>query len=76
MKKINNIFTLLVMALMGLSLAACSNDDLDTNQYQGGVSLNAFGPSPVMRGGQLRFIGSNLAKYAFLVLMLLPLSKW
>ena len=60
MKKINNIFTLLVMALMGLSLAACSNDDLDTNQYQGGVSLNAFGPSPVMRGGQLRFIGSNL----------------
>ena len=48
------------MALMGLSLAACSNDDLDTNQYQGGVSLNAFGPSPVMRGGQLRFIGSNL----------------
>lgn len=60
MKKINNIFTLLVMALMGLSLAACSNDDFDTNQYQGGVSLNAFGPSPVMRGGQLRFIGSNL----------------
>lgn len=60
MKKINNIFTLLVMALMGLSLTACSNDDLDTNQYQGGVSLNAFGPSPVMRGGQLRFIGSNL----------------
>lgn len=60
MKKINNIFTLLVMAFMGLSLAACSNDDLDTNQYQGGVSLNAFGPSPVMRGGQLRFIGSNL----------------
>lgn len=48
------------MALMGLSLAACSNDDLDTNQYKGGVSLNAFGPSPVMRGGQLRFIGSNL----------------
>ncbi len=60
MKKINNIFTLLVTALMGLSLTACSSDDLDTNQYQSGVSLNAFGPSPVMRGGQLRFIGSNL----------------
>lgn len=60
MKKIKNIFSLLVVALAGLSLTACSNDDLDTNQYQGGVSLNVYGPSPVMRGGQLRFLGSNL----------------
>lgn len=60
MKKIKNLSTLLVTALMGLSLTACSNDDLDTNQYQGGVSLNVYGPSPVMRGGQLRFLGSNL----------------
>ena len=49
------------MALLGLSLTACSSDDdLGTNQYQGGVSLNVYGPSPVMRGGQLRFLGSNL----------------
>ena len=48
------------MALVGLSLTACSNDDLDTDQFQGGVALNVYGPSPVMRGGQLRFIGSNL----------------
>ena len=49
------------MALLGLSLTACSNDDdLGTNQYQGGVSLNVYGPSPVMRGGMLRFLGSNL----------------
>lgn len=60
MKSIKNIFALLVMALVGLSLTACSNDDLDTNQYKGGVSLNAFGPNPVMRGGTLRFVGSNL----------------
>ena len=61
MKKIYSVFTLLMMALMGLSLTACSNDDnLDTNQYKGGVSLNVYGPSPVMRGGQLRFLGSNL----------------
>ena len=33
MKKIYSVFTLLVMALMGLSLTACRNDDnLDTNQ--------------------------------------------
>ena len=60
MKKIYNVFTLLVVALMGLSLAACSNDNLDTNQYKGEVSLNVYGPSPVMRGGTLRFLGSNL----------------
>ena len=45
---------------MGLSLTACSEDDLDTNQYQKGVHLNVYGPQPVMRGGQLRFLGSNL----------------
>ena len=60
MKTIKNIYTLLVVALIGLSLTACSKDDLDTDQFQGGVALNVYGPSPVMRGGQLRFIGSNL----------------
>ena len=60
MKKIKNILALLVVALMGLSLTACSEDDLDTNQYQKGVHLNVYGPQPVMRGGQLRFLGSNL----------------
>ncbi|MBO7591215.1 MAG: hypothetical protein J6T05_06430 [Prevotella sp.] len=60
MKKIYSVFTLLVVALTGLSLTACSNDDLDTQQYKGGVALNVYGPSPVMRGGQLRFLGSNL----------------
>jgi len=60
MKKIYNVFTLLAVALVGLSLTACSSDDLDTQQYKGGVSLNVYGPSPVMRGGQLRFLGSNL----------------
>ena len=60
MKNFKNIYTLLAVALMGLSLTACSKDDLGTNQYQGGVALNVYGPTPVMRGGQLRFLGSNL----------------
>ena len=64
MKKINHILALLVVALMGLSLTACSEDDLDTNQYQKGVHLNVYGPQPVMRGGQLRFLGSNLDQIA------------
>lgn len=50
--------------MTGLSLTACSEDDLDTNQYKGGVSLNAFGPNPVMRGGVVRFVGSNLDQIA------------
>lgn len=64
MKKIKNILALLMVALMGLSLTACSEDDLDTNQYQKGVHLNVYGPQPVMRGGQLRFLGSNLDQIA------------
>ena len=63
MKK-NNIFSaILTMCLMltgTVSFTACSSDDLDTNQFASGVSLNVYGPTPVMRGGTLRFIGSNL----------------
>ncbi len=60
MKKLNHIISLLVLALVGLSLTACSNDDLDTNQYVGDFSLQAFGPCPVLRGGTLYFYGTNL----------------
>ncbi len=64
MKNIKNILALLVVVFIGLSLTACSNDDLDTNQYKEGVNLNAFGPNPVLRGGTLRFVGSNLDQIA------------
>ena len=51
------------MLLGSVSFTAClSEDDVDTNQYKGGVNLNAFGPSPVARGGVLRFLGSGLDK--------------
>ncbi|MGN0281335.1 MAG: hypothetical protein ACI4B3_03420 [Prevotella sp.] len=64
MKKLNSIFTLLVAAVIGLSLTACSEDDLDTNQYQQGVHLNVWGPNPVMYGGTVTFKGSNLDQVA------------
>lgn len=59
---------MLVIALVGLSLAACDDDDLSTNQYGGGVQLNVYGPNPVMRGGVLRFIGSNLDQIAQVII--------
>lgn len=61
MKKILNIPALLAMCLM--IFAGCSHEELSTDQYgNDGVSLNVYGPQPVMRGGQLRFLGSNLDK--------------
>ena len=69
MKQIKNIFALLVVALVGLSLTGCTKDDnLNTNQYQGDVALNVYGPSPVMRGGTLRFLGSNLDQVSQVVI--------
>ena len=69
MKKISILFSLLVVALAGLSLAACSNDDLNTDQYDnGGVTLGAFGPSPVLRGGTLYFFGTHLDRVTSVVL--------
>lgn len=53
-----------LICLSGLAFTACDNDDLDTNQYKGGISLNVFGPSPVLRGGELRFLGSGLDQVA------------
>ena len=61
MKKISKIFAMLVVALVGLSLTACSDgDDLSTDQYGNGISLQSFGPCPVLRGGTLYLYGTNL----------------
>lgn len=52
-----------LMLFSCLTFTACDNgDDEDTNQYKGGISLNVFGPSPVSRGGVLRFLGSGMDK--------------
>lgn len=60
MKKISNIFAMLVVALVGLSLTACSDGDDLTDQYGNDISLQSFGPCPVLRGGTLYFYGTNL----------------
>ena len=61
MKKISKIFAMLVVALVGLSLTACSDgDDLSTDQYGNEIPLQSFGPCPVLRGGTLYLYGTNL----------------
>lgn len=63
MKKYSKYTSLLMMCLMlvtSLSFTACNDDDFDTNQNRGGISLEVFGPCPVARGGELRFIGSGM----------------
>lgn len=49
-----------LLVVSGFMFTACDDDDLDTNQFTGGIKLNVFGPCPVARGGELRFIGSGM----------------
>lgn len=62
MKKFNisSFLMICLLAVSGMMFTAC-DDDLDTNQFQeGGVKLNVWGPCPVARGGELRFIGTGM----------------
>jgi len=57
---------LLLVFLASLFIVeACKKDD-DTDSDQ--IQLLSFGPSPVLRGGDLRFIGTNLDKVTSIVL--------
>lgn len=52
---------LFAVALSGLTLTACSEDELSTNQYnKSGVNILAFGPMPVTRGETIRLTGTKL----------------
>jgi hypothetical protein len=50
----------ILSAALTLLLAACGREELDTNQFGEGVRFSAMAPNPVMRGGELRIVGSNL----------------
>ena len=70
--KTNSILTLCLAGLLltgsGISFTSCQGDDVDTNQFTGGISLNVFGPCPVARGGELRFIGSGMNQVTAVVI--------
>lgn len=68
LKHIKNLrilaFALICMLGTGILLSSCEDDEGGT----GDIKVNSFGPSPVMRGGQLRFIGTNLDKVTAIIL--------
>ena len=67
MKNILKISALLAAGMM--IFAGCQKDGLSTDQYdKDTVALSAYGPQPVVRGGQLRFLGSNLDRIAEVVI--------
>ncbi|MBR6457423.1 MAG: hypothetical protein IKS71_02385 [Bacteroidales bacterium] len=61
MKKIFQFAT--ILAALSLLALSCNKEELSTEQFEdNAVVLQAYGPQPVVRGGLLRFIGSNLDK--------------
>ena len=67
MKNILKISALLTAGMM--IFAGCQKDGLSTDQYdKDTVALSAYGPQPVVRGGQLRFLGSNLDRITEVVI--------
>ena len=61
MKKILTFLSVLVLIAF-----SCKRENYDTDQLSrtAEVVLSAYGPRPVLRGGELRFIGSNLEQVA------------
>jgi len=52
-----------LLLLSGIGFTSCDKDEVDDT-----ILLNSFGPSPALRGGDLRFIGNNLDKVTSIVL--------
>ncbi|PTN10135.1 IPT/TIG domain-containing protein [Mangrovibacterium marinum] len=56
----------LLLAVVAVSFAACSDDDDDA--VSGQVVFEAFGPSPALRGSDLTFIGRNMDQVTSVIL--------
>ena len=62
MKIYCKISVLAIAALVAVAgFTSCSEDDLDTNQYnKSGVNILGFGPMPITRGETMRLTGTKL----------------
>ncbi|RCW39244.1 glycan-binding surface protein [Marinilabilia salmonicolor] len=67
MQYIRYSFSMLMLFVLGAGLlfTSCEDDD-DENESK--VELLSYGPMPVARGGELRFIGNNLDKVTSVVI--------
>lgn len=60
------LLTVLYVSMSGIMFVSCDDDDDD--EVSTAVSLLSYGPMPVARGGELRFIGENLQNVSAIVL--------
>jgi hypothetical protein len=54
-----------MLVVLAITFTACSSDDDDSSSS---VKLEAYGPSPALRGSELTFIGKNLDKVTSVIL--------
>lgn len=64
----------LVLASALFMISACDNgDELSTDQMRDtGITVKAFGPSPALRGGEIRFVGTNVNRATGVVIPGVP----
>ncbi|SFV02145.1 IPT/TIG domain-containing protein [Pontibacter akesuensis] len=61
----SNLLLLVFLLTFGAFLTSCDkDDDVSINETQ----LHSYGPSPALRGGELKFIGINLDKVTAVIL--------
>lgn len=66
-KYINFSLVVAVICLVSASLFSSCKDN-DEDEDDGTIVLNSYGPMPIARGAELRFIGKNLDKITAIVL--------
>ena len=61
--KINTLFVMCLLA-SGFIISSCEKEEEVSSEVQ----LHSYGPSPALRGGELKFIGANLDKVTAVML--------
>ncbi len=60
-----NRWMIVLLALVAITFTACDDDD---DEGSGQVILEAYGPSPALRGSELTFIGRNMDQVTAVIL--------